>query len=121
MSAAVLRWRPTAEQLRGYSGPVRVRPGDNTHTSAEAARAAGLDDLIVQGHHTLAVGLELLREYAETGDARTHVAAKFTAPVFVNRDVDFEVAPVEEDANAWTLVARVGETVALVADVTFDG
>ncbi len=114
-----MRWTPTASQLRDYSGAVRVRPGDNTHTSREAARAAGLEDLIVQGHHALAVALELLRQHAATGDASAEVAAKFVAPVFVDREVDFELTPVGDRAGGWTITGRIGEDVVLVAEVSF--
>ena len=112
-------WAPTAEQLRAYSGEGRVRPGENTHTSLEKARAADMPNLIVQGHHTLAVGVELLRAHLAEDPEGVTVAAKFISPVFVGAELAFEFEPVPEGDRTWRITARDEDRVALVADVEF--
>lgn len=120
MSAAeptTLSWRPTPEELRAYSGELRVRPGENTHTSLDMARAADMPNLIVQGHHTLAVGIELLRAEIGADSTPATVAAKFVAPIFVEDEVTFRLEPMADNDGAWKITAHAGENVALVADV----
>lgn len=105
-------WRPTAAQLVAYSG--RMDPPHNIHTDSGLALEAGFPDLAVQGHHTVALTLELLTQrmqYAGPIDA----IARFTRSWCVGDTALITAWPTKDDPDRWRLVASVdGAPVVLV-------
>jgi hypothetical protein len=107
-------WRPTAAQLVAYSG--RMDPPDNIHTNPELAHEAGFRDLVVQGHHTLALTLELLVQrlrYPGPIDA----LVRLTRSWYVGDIALITAWPAKGDPDRWRLVASVDDAPVVLVDV----